>query len=248
MLGTMPRRLPGPLRSCIVFPLADSLPTPWRTALADAVHHDSFRTLEAFVNAEYAHATVFPPRELLFEALRRTPPDAVKVVLLGQDPYPTAGNANGLAFSVSPGIKVPASLKNVFKALQVELGIPPATTGDLSPWADRGVLLLNTVLTVREGEAGSHRKHGWEDFTGAVLRHVASLQGPLVFLCLGKPAEKLVTDLVDPKRHHILVAPHPSPLNGNAFVTFATTHRLFTKVNDLLVAAGKAPIDWSPPT
>ncbi len=230
-----------------VMPLADSLPIPWRAALAAALHADSFHALEAFVTAEYATATVFPPRPLVFEALRRTPPDAVKVVLLGQDPYPTAGNANGLAFSVSPGVKVPASLKNVFKALQVELGLPLATSGDLTAWADRGVLLLNTVLTVREGEAGSHRKQGWEDFTGATLRHVASRQGPVVFLCLGKPAEKLVAELVDPKRHHVLTAPHPSPLNGSAFVTFATAHRLFTRVNDLLVAAGKAPIDWALP-
>jgi uracil-DNA glycosylase len=225
--------------------LADLVPGAWRHALSTAIASESFSALDTFVTSQWQTASVFPPREQVFEALTRTAPANVKAVILGQDPYPKAGDANGLAFSVSPGVKPPASLRNLFKGLVIDVGITAPTTGDLSPWADRGVLLLNTVLTVREGEANSHKKKGWEPFTEAVLRHVAALPGPIVFFCFGKPAEAMVAKLVDGTKHHILVTPHPSPLNGNAFVDAVTKDQPFSKANALLTAAGRGPLDWS---
>ncbi len=225
--------------------LAALVPGAWRHALSTAIASESFSALDTFVTSQWQTASVFPPREQVFEALTRTAPANVKAVILGQDPYPKAGDANGLAFSVSPGVKPPASLRNLFKGLVIDVGITAPTTGDLSPWADRGVLLLNTVLTVREGEANSHKKKGWEPFTEAVLRHVAALPGPIVFFCFGKPAEAMVAKLVDGTKHHILVTPHPSPLNGNAFVDAVTKDQPFSKANALLTAAGRGPLDWS---
>ncbi|MBE2249522.1 MAG: uracil-DNA glycosylase [Myxococcus sp.] len=226
-------------------PLAELVPPSWREVLRGATSAPSFSALEAFLAVEWQTQSVFPPRAQVFTALERTAPSAIKAVILGQDPYPKAGDANGLAFSVSPGVKTPASLRNLFKGLVLDVGIPPPTTADLSPWADRGVLLLNTVLTVREGEANSHKKKGWEPFTEAVLRHVAALPGPIVFFCFGKPAEAMVTKLVDAAKHPVLVTPHPSPLNGNAFVDAVAKDKPFSKANALLVAAGRGPIDWS---
>ncbi len=225
--------------------LADLVPPAWRDALGTAMAAESFAALDTFLTSQWQTASVFPAREKVFEALSRTPPSNVKAVILGQDPYPKAGDANGLAFSVSPGVKTPASLRNVFKGLVIDVGITAPTTGDLSPWADRGVLLLNTVLTVREGEANSHKKQGWEPFTESVLRHVAALPGPIVFFCFGKPAEAMVTKLVDATKHHVLVTPHPSPLNGTAFVDAVAKDTPFSKANALLTSAGRGPIDWS---
>ena len=218
--------------------LAQEVPAPWRAALQDAVSAPSFSELDAFLEREWRDAVVFPPKAQVFAALALTPPGAVKVVLLGQDPYPTAGNANGLAFSVTAGQKIPASLKNVFLGLQADLGVSVPGHGDLTAWAQRGVLLLNAVLTVREKAPQSHQKKGWEPFTTAVLRHVASQPGKVVFLCFGKPALKLVESLGT--SHPIVAAPHPSPLNGRAFVDTVTKEKLFSKVNALL----DAPIDW----
>lgn len=225
--------------------LRDLVPEPWREPLMDALAAPSFAALEAFLGLEWTTSSVFPPKAQLFAALEHSPPSSVKAVILGQDPYPKAGDANGLAFSVSPGRTIPGSLRNLFLGLSVDLGLPKPASGDLSPWARRGVLLLNTVLTVREGEANSHKKKGWEPFTTAILRHVASLPGPIVFFCFGKPAEAMVTRHVDPARHHVLVTPHPSPLNKTAFVDAVTKERPFTRANELLIAAGRGPIDWS---
>lgn len=226
--------------------LASHMPPRWNAALHPVLASPGFAALEAFLRHEVeAGHQVLPPPAQVFAALAHTPPDAVKVVLLGQDPYPTAGNANGLAFSVRPGVKLPGSLRNLFAGLHADLGVAMPKGGDLSPWAERGVLLLNTVLTVREGDAGSHRGHGWEAVTEAVVRHVASLPGPVVFLCFGKHAQQLVAPLVDVRRHPVLEAPHPSPLNGRKFVEAVTAQRHFTRVNDLLARAGRGPIDWS---
>jgi uracil-DNA glycosylase len=200
--------------------------------------------LEAFLMQEWQRAKVFPPRERIFEALHRTAPDAVTVVLLGQDPYPTEGHANGLAFSVNPGVKLPMSLRNVFKGLMADIGIPLPASGDLSAWADRGVLLLNTVLTVREGEANSHRKKGWEVVTQAILRHVVSRPAPVVFLCFGKPAAQMATELTAGTAHRLVMTPHPSPLNGTDFVDTVTREKSFTQVNTFLASVGRQPIDW----
>jgi uracil-DNA glycosylase len=207
--------------------------------LSEATAAPSFSALSTFLDSEWSSATVFPPKPQVFAALELTPPEAVKVVLLGQDPYPTAGNANGLAFSVTKEVKIPASLKNVFLGLQADLGATVPTHGDLTPWAQRGVLLLNAVLTVREKTPNSHQKKGWEPFTTAVLRHVAQSPRKVVFLCFGKPALKLVESLGTTRP--IVAAPHPSPLNGKAFVETVTKEKLFTKVNSLL----DAPMDWS---
>ncbi len=219
--------------------LPELVPQAWKAPLFEATSASSFTELSNFLDEEWNTQVVFPPKPQVFAALELTPPEAVRVVLLGQDPYPTAGNANGLAFSVTREVKIPASLKNVFLGLQADLGLPLPSNGDLTPWARRGVLLLNAVLTVREKTPQSHQKKGWEAFTTAVLRHVASSPHKVVFLCFGKPALKLVESLGT--HHPIVAAPHPSPLNGRAFVDAVTKDKLFTKVNSLL----EAPIDWS---
>lgn len=229
----------GALDSRFPVSLSSLIPTAWTAALAPAVAAPSFTKLEAFLDGEWKTTTVFPPRERLFAALDLTPPEVVRVVLLGQDPYHTAGNANGLAFSVVRGMAIPSSLNNLFLGLHRELGVAMPTHGDLTAWALRGVLLLNTVLTVREGLPQSHAHKGWEDFVLAVLRHVALRPRLVVFLCLGKPAQKLVTSL-DTKQPRI-DAPHPSPCNGMAFVDSAVSKRIFTRINEALGSS----LDWS---
>lgn len=199
----------------------------------------SFARLESFLDGEWMTTTVFPPKEQVFAALELTPPEVVRVVLLGQDPYPMAGNANGLAFSVARGMELPSSLNNLFLGLHRELGTAIPTHGDLTAWALRGVLLLNTVLTVRQGQPHSHANKGWEDFVLAVLRHVAARPRPVVFLCLGKPAQNLVASL-DIKQPRV-DAPHPSPCNGTAFVDRAVSKRIFTRINEALGTS----FDWS---
>lgn len=225
-------------------PLAELVPTAWRPHLEAALVAPSFQALEQFLEGEWRTANVLPPKERIFAALHALPPEAVKVVLLGQDPYPTKGVANGLSFSVSPGVKIPPSLRNLDAGLELELGVPKPTTGDLSPWVSQGVLLLNTVLTVREGEAASHKKKGWEPLTERILHVVNAQPGPVVFLALGKPAQAMAEKLVDTKRHVVVAAPHPSPLNGTAFVDAAKTQKPFTQVNAALVAGGRTPIEW----
>ena len=219
--------------------LAALIPAAWKRQLRNAIAAPSFTQLEKFVDAEWATATVFPPKAQVFAALELTKPEDVRIVLLGQDPYPTKGNANGLAFSVTRDVKIPASLKNVFTALHRERGLPMPTNGDLTPWARRGVLLLNTVLTVREKTPQSHQKRGWEAFTTEVLRVVAAQQHTVVFLCLGKPAQKLYASLGTSQP--MVAAPHPSPLNGSAFVDHVVKEQSFTRVDELL----GAPFDWS---
>ncbi len=228
--------------------LSSLIPPGWQKPLHDVVESPAFAELSAFLDAEVAaKKTLFPPRELIFAALAETPLDQVKAVVIGQDPYPTAGNANGLSFSVSPGVKVPGSLRNIFAALQADTGLPVPKSGDLSPWAKSGVLLLNTVLTVREGEANSHQGHGWEAFTEGVLRLVNAQPGPIAFLCFGKQAHALAAELVDAKRHKVFNEPHPSPLNGKKFVESVKVSKIFTKTNEVLKAAGRDPIDWALP-
>lgn len=221
------------------------VPPAWQPALEALWETPEVQALERFLELERAQAKVFPPTEKLFAALRHTPPEAVRVVLLGQDPYPTEGHANGLAFSVNAGVKLPASLRNVFKGLVADVGVPMPGSGDLSPWAARGVLLLNTVLTVREGAPHSHRKQGWEVVTKHLLQHVVQRAPPVVFLCFGKPAAAMATELTSGTAHPLVVTPHPSPLNGTAFVDTAVTERPFSRVNALLTSGGKPPIDWA---
>ncbi len=227
--------------------LAALVPAAWQGALAGAMAQPSFTALETFLASEAQAAKIFPPSAQIFAALELTAPPEVKAVILGQDPYPTAGNANGLAFSVAEGVKVPASLRNLFAGLALEFGLPKSKTGNLEPWARRGVLLLNTVLTVREGVPNAHRRKGWEPFTTAVIEAVNAQPGPVIFFCFGAQARDLVARSVDGAKHTILVTPHPSPLNGNDFVKHLEAERPFTRANGVLEAAGRGAIDWSLP-
>jgi len=223
--------------------LANQLPPDWRKALKGELEKPYFKALEGFLREERSRAHVEPPPEKVFAALHRTPVANVKVVLLGQDPYPTRGNATGLSFSVPPEAKVPPSLRNMFKVMNVDVGAPIPNHGNLEAWADRGVLLLNTVLTVREGEPNSHKGQGWEQFTRAILEVVNRKADTVAFLLLGKQAQ-LVAAQVDTTRHTIVAAPHPSPMSiGNPFGAC----RPYSAINAALEKAGREPIDWTIP-
>ncbi len=224
--------------------LAAQIPPAWQASLATVVATPEFKALEAFVEGEFASHQVLPEASRVFAALQATAPDDVSVLLLGQDPYPTPGHANGLAFSVAPGVKVPPSLKNLYAALSAERQRPPRADGDLTPWAESGVLLLNTVLTVRAGESNSHRKRGWEAFTGAIVESLCRQARPLVFFCLGKPAQALVARAQPGPQHLVLDLPHPSPLNGSAFVTEAKVVRPFSQIDAFLERHQRPPIQW----
>jgi uracil-DNA glycosylase len=205
--------------------------------------------LKAFLLAEKAAGkTIFPKGSEWFRALDLTPLDQVRVVILGQDPYHGAGQAHGLAFSVRPGVRVPPSLVNIYKELHADLGIPPARHGFLEHWARQGVLLLNTSLTVEQGQAASHHGRGWEGFTDAVIRLVAQRERPCAFLLWGSHAQKKAA-FVDGARHLVLKAPHPSPLSahgrGSGGGFFGCRH--FSRTNQWLQAQGLPPIDWALP-
>ena len=216
----------------------------WARPLADQFASPQMAALKAFLLAEKAAGkAIFPRGGEWFRALDLTPLDAVRVVILGQDPYHGPGQAHGLAFSVRPGVKVPPSLVNIYKELQADLGIPPARHGFLEHWARQGVLLLNTSLTVEQGLAASHQGRGWERFTDAVIRLVAERAQPCAFLLWGSHAQKKGA-FVDGARHLVLKAPHPSPLSAhNGF--FGCRH--FSRTNQWLERQGVPPIDWALP-
>lgn len=198
--------------------------------------------LRAALAAEVAEGErVFPPPAEWFRALELTPPEAVRVVILGQDPYHGEGQAHGLCFSVARGVKTPPSLANIYKELEADLGIARAPHGSLEHWARQGVLLLNTVLTVRMGAAGSHQKRGWERFTDAIVRAVAAQDRPIVFMLWGAHAQRKAAFVADDPRHLVLAAPHPSPLS--AYGGFFGS-RPFSRANAFLAANGVTPIDW----
>ena len=199
-----------------------------------------YSDLMKFVDAEYAAGEVFPPREKIFRSLELTPIDSVKCVILGQDPYHDVGQAHGLAFSVNPGVKIPPSLANIYKELQDELGTYIPDNGFLEKWAKQGVLLLNTVLTVRAHEANSHKGKGWEKFTDAVISEVNKLDTPVVYMLWGKPAQSK-KKLLDNPRHLVLETVHPSPLSVYRGF-WGCGH--FAKCNEFLEANGETPIDW----
>jgi uracil-DNA glycosylase len=215
------------------------IPAAWKSILSDEVDKPYWKELLAFVKKERAEHDVFPPEKDVFAALEHTAFDDVRVVLVGQDPYPSPGHANGLCFSVSDGVKPPASLVNIYKELEDDLGIPPAKTGNLSPWADRGMLLLNTVLTVRSREANSHQKHGWESFTDAILRALSARERPMVFVLWGTAAKKK-QKLVDEDRHRVVAGPHPSPLS----VKLWKGSKPFSKIDAALKSIGEPAFDW----
>ena len=217
--------------------------TDWNPLLRSEFTKPYWQPLQQFVADERAHATVYPPEPEVFAALHLTPYAATRVVILGQDPYHGPGQAHGLCFSVRRGVKVPPSLQNIYAELQADLGITPPAHGNLQAWAEQGVLLLNTCLTVRGGAAGSHHGKGWETFTDEVLRVVNTKPDPVVFVLWGAPARKKKA-LIDTTRHHVVESAHPSPLSAhNGF--FGS--RPFSRVNAFLEADGLAPIDWRVP-
>jgi uracil-DNA glycosylase len=212
----------------------------WKTALNPIFQSDSFTKLTDFVKQEYQQHQVFPPGKQIFSAFWQCPLPSVKVVILGQDPYHGEGQANGLAFSVAPGLPFPPSLLNIFKELKADLGIPMPPNGDLSRWAAQGVFLLNATLTVRANSAGSHQNQGWESVTDAVIQTISREREGVVFLLWGAYAQKK-EELIDSKRHCILKAPHPSPLAAHRGF-WGCKH--FSKANDYLLASGQTPISW----
>lgn len=212
----------------------------WLKVIGDEFKKPYYAKLYEFVKEEYANNIVFPPSEDIFNALHYTPYEKVKCVILGQDPYHNFNQAHGLCFSVLPGNPPPPSLVNIYKELNTDLGCYTPNNGYLKKWAAEGVLMLNTVLTVRAHEANSHQNHGWEDFTDAVIRAVNDIDRPIVFLLWGRPAQKKMSMLNNPK-HLVLTAAHPSPLSAyNGF--FGCRH--FSKANEFLVNNGETPIDW----
>lgn len=213
----------------------------WRMLLEQEFNSSYFVSLKAFLVEEKRKYTVFPPGSYIFSAFNITPPEKVKVVILGQDPYHGKGQANGLCFSVSDGIAKPPSLVNIFKELNSDLGIAMPESGNLEPWAKQGVLLLNATLTVRAGQAGSHQNKGWEMFTDAVIRQLSKQRSGLIFLLWGAYAQAKIK-LIDTTKHHVLKAPHPSPLS--AYSGFLGC-RHFSKTNDLLKEMGKEEINWA---
>jgi uracil-DNA glycosylase len=219
------------------------LPASWKTVLGAQLRQPYYHKLTEFLDRERREHTVYPPEPDVFNALKLTPFDEAKVVILGQDPYHDEGQAHGLAFSVRPGVTPPPSLRNIFKELQADVGCPKPAAGSLVPWAEQGVLLLNTVLTVRAHQPGSHRGKGWEKFTDAAIAAVGSKDDPVVFVLWGAPAQKKLP-LIDTARHTILKSPHPSPLSARSGY-FGS--RPFSAVNAALKASGRQPIDWCLP-
>ena len=214
--------------------------TTWNEILSEEMKKDYYQELLAFVQKRREEVSVFPEEKNVFRALELTPFESVKVVILGQDPYHGFGQAHGLSFSVQKGIPLPPSLRNIYKELQEDLGGELPTEGDLSHWAKQGVLLLNTVLTVEEGNANSHKGMGWERLTNRLIESLNELNHPVIFILWGKPAqdkEKLITN----PSHVILKSPHPSPLS--AYRGFFGS-KPFSKVNEILIQQGQAPIRW----
>ncbi|MEY4270462.1 MAG: hypothetical protein RLZZ58_1678 [Pseudomonadota bacterium] len=225
--------------------MTDTLAPCWRDALAPAFAAPSMAALNAFLAGEAAAGKrIYPPAPDRFCALERTPLDAVRVVILGQDPYHGPGQAHGLSFSVPPGVRPPPSLANIFRELRSDVGAAPPGHGCLLSWAQQGVLLLNTVLTVEAGHAGSHQKRGWEPFTDAVINAVVARAAPTVFMLWGRPAQQKAALAAHAPQHLILPAVHPSPLSAHRGWFGA---RPFSRANIFLAAAGRPPIDWQLP-
>lgn len=215
----------------------------WQEVLKDEFEAPYYEKLRQFLKKEYQEQVIFPEMNHIWEAFEWTPYDKVKVVILGQDPYHGPNQAHGLSFSVQPTIKTPPSLVNIYKELQSDLGIPPVNHGYLKSWADQGVLLLNTVLTVRNGQANSHRGQGWETLTDAVIKKLNERATPIVFILWGKPSISKLK-LIDTTRHAVITAPHPSPLS--AYRGFFGS-KPFSKTNEALIKFGETPINWQLP-
>lgn len=213
----------------------------WKALLSPEFNQPYFKELVEFVREEYTSKTCYPPGKNIFSAFDYCTLDKLKVVIIGQDPYHGPGQANGLCFSVNPGIPHPPSLRNIFVELQQDLGKQIPNSGDLSHWAEQGVLLLNATLTVRAHEAGSHQNKGWETFTDRVIQHISHQTESTIFLLWGGFAKKK-SQLINPNKHTILTSGHPSPLSANRGLWFGNKH--FSKTNELLRKMGKVEIDW----
>ncbi|MFC8454479.1 uracil-DNA glycosylase [Kitasatospora sp. NPDC057223] len=218
------------------------LPESWQGVLAEETGKPYFAELAAFVAAQRAEHQVFPPAGQEFSALEATPYEKVRVLVLGQDPYHDDNQAHGMSFSVLPGVKTPPSLRNIFKELDADLGIPAPDNGYLMHWAEQGVLLLNAVLTVRAHEPNSHKAKGWEKFTDAVIKAVSDREEPVVFVLWGNYAKKKLP-LIDTARHVVVQGAHPSPLSAKLF--FGS--RPFSQIDAALGGFGVDPIDWRVP-
>lgn len=216
----------------------------WSGILEKATNTESYQNLRGFLKEEYANQIIHPDMHDIWTAFQWTPFDQVKVVILGQDPYHGEGQAHGLSFSVQPGIKIPPSLRNIYKELEADLGHPPVNHGYLEHWAKQGVFLLNAVLTVRSGQAHSHRNKGWEDVTDFAISSLNNKTEPIVFILWGAAAQKKRA-LIDEDKHFVLTAPHPSPLS--AYRGFFDS-KPFSKTNHLLRESDQEPIEWQLPT
>ena len=212
----------------------------WKSILNDEMQKDYFKTLSTFVENEYSTKTIYPPKELIFQALNATSFDDIKVVILGQDPYHGPNQANGLSFSVNDNVKFPPSLVNIFKELHDDLGVDIPTSGDLLKWANQGVLLLNATLTVEAAKAGSHQKKGWETFTDKIIEVIADKKENVVFVLWGSYAQKKGAK-IDRNKHLVIESAHPSPLS--VYRGFWES-KPFSKTNDFLLSKGINPIHW----
>lgn len=212
----------------------------WKKVLSETFSKDYFQQLTSFVKDEYQKHQVFPPGKEIFSAFDHCPIDAVKVVILGQDPYHGLGQAHGLSFSVKPGVPFPPSLLNILKEIKADIGRDMPPDGDLTRWADQGVFLLNATLTVRANEAGSHQNQGWESFTDEVIKEISALREHVVFMLWGAYAQKKEV-LIDPHKHLVLKAPHPSPLSAHRGFLGC---RHFSQANQYLISNNLEPIRW----
>lgn len=215
----------------------------WQEILADEFQKPYYQELRQFLKNEYQTQQIHPDMYHIFEALEKTAYEEVKVVILGQDPYHGPNQAHGLSFSVQPGIKVPPSLKNIYKELEADLGISPVSHGYLTSWAEQGVLLLNTVLTVRESQAYSHRGKGWEKLTDEIIQKLNQREKPIVFILWGKPAQQKIS-MIDTNKHLIISSVHPSPLSAHRGF-FGS--KPFSQTNQALLQMGETPINWQLP-
>lgn len=220
--------------------IKEYLPENWRNILSEELEKPYFQILESFLEKEYAEQKIYPPKEDIFNAFKYTDYEDVKVLLLGQDPYHGAGQAHGLSFSVLDNVALPPSLKNMYKELETDLGIKSPKNGNLSKWADQGILLLNAVMTVREKSPNSHKGQGWEKFTDAVIKKLNEREKPVIFLLWGAYAKKK-SALINQNKHIVIEGIHPSPLSAhNGF--FGS--KPFSAINNSLESIGQKPIDW----
>ncbi|MET3575731.1 uracil-DNA glycosylase [Bhargavaea ullalensis] len=218
----------------------DILSNDWQGELEGEFEKPYYLKLREFLKEEYSSREIYPPMHDIWTAFELTPYEEVKAVILGQDPYHGPGQAHGLSFSVKAGVRKPPSLRNVFKELKADIGCAEPEDGTLTGWANQGIMMLNTVLTVRAGEANSHRKQGWETLTDEVIRKLSEREKPVVFVLLGKPAQQK-KQLIDLSRHAVIESPHPSPLSASRGF-FGS--KPFSKVNEQLRRWGEEEIDW----